>query len=166
MEILFLLLTFKRKTKLSVISSRNHDSNLAYVWLKSFSGMIIICNRAGFARFGKISGRVLSNHGLYFGETKQALIISRIGLKPTWLHIYHPDQKWYFWKQKSLYLRNFMIILNARTYQVPALGDRTPSNDTCRYGREFCSECVCRLVFSHVNFVWSDTMIPLTLIEI
>ena len=44
-----------------------------------------------FARFGKISGRVWSSHGLYtHGETKLTLIFSRIEYKPTQLHVYHP----------------------------------------------------------------------------
>ena len=58
-----------------------------------------------FARFGKISGRVWSNHGLYF-----CILTKNVN-----------------WKQKSLDLRSFIhALVQART-SFPHLGDRTPT---------------------------------------
>ena len=66
-----------------------------------------------FARFGKISGRVWSNHGLYFGETVGRAKIPMARPNKPWLfpessknlHDYMfiiTDQKIYFWNLSTL----------------------------------------------------------------
>ena len=106
---------------------KNHDSNLACDWPKSFSGMIIICNRAGFCSIWENIRASLVEPWFVFwrdrrssqnthGETKQALIFSsrRIKQKPARLHVYHPWPKSVFLKTKISRLEKLHSCVNAR----------------------------------------------------
>ena len=75
-----------------------------------------------FARFGKISGRVWSSHGLYtHGETKLTLIFSRMEHKPTQLHVYNPWPKNLFLKTNISRLEKLHSCVHTRTLEFPAL---------------------------------------------
>ena len=97
-----------------------------------------------FARFGKISGRIWLSHGLYFGETKQALIFSRTEQKPARLQVYHPWPKIVFFENKSL------LTHSCAKHQFPALGRPHVHLQKIRFW----------WVFFTFNFLWSDTMTP------
>ena len=87
--------------------------------IKKIPGRFLYVIVQVFTRLGKISGRVWSSRDLYFSETVgQAKIPMARPNKPWYfpessknLHDYLfiiPDQKGYFWKQKSLDLRNLI----------------------------------------------------------
>ena len=89
--------------------------NRKELWVQSLLYVIVQV----FARFRKISGRVWSSHGLYFGETVGRAKIPMARPNKPWyfpessvnLHDYMliiPDQKMHFWKQLSLDLRYFI----------------------------------------------------------
>ena len=75
----------------------------------------------GFARFGKISERVLSSHGLYFGEIKQVLIFSKIGQKTARLHVFSSLTKNVFLKIQVSRLEKLHSCVKACTLEFPAL---------------------------------------------
>ena len=61
----------------------------------------------------------------------------------------------YFWKQKSLDLRNLIhATKHPHTHQFPALG--RPHS----FKKYVCNKCVCRFIFSPFKFLWIDSMIP------
>ena len=93
-----------------------------------------------FAQFGKLSGRVWLNHGLYFGKTLFTCLSSL-------------TKKRIFWKQKSLDVR-----LLERTHA--PISRAWEAAVTAHVLAGICNECVLCFVFSPFDFLWSNTMIP------
>ena len=73
--------------------------------LKRFPELYLYVIVQVFARFGKISGRVWSSHGLYFGET-----VGRAKIPMA-----RPNKPWYF-PESSKNLHDYMFIITDQKY--------------------------------------------------